>query len=210
MTRQINLCPQRTNVARGVWPAHQVLLVMAGVCVLVMAITTAWVMSLNRSTAANHQRAAANKLTIATLQKQLGLEASAVAMSAPALEAELQARRAELARQQARLLNLQRGALAEGSGHAARLALVARTIPASAWLSQIKLDQDRLELSGATLEPAALNRWLDELAASPLLKDLRLAAVKVERLPSEARQVPARLGKATVWQFTLSSSGVGL
>jgi hypothetical protein len=55
-----------------------------------------------------------------------------------------------------------------------------------------------------------LNRWLDELAASPLLKDLKLAAVKVERLPSDARQVPARLGKATVWQFTLSSSGVGL
>jgi Tfp pilus assembly protein PilN len=174
-------------------------------CLLTVVCTSLWVMHLHGRERAAAQQSQTHQQTISALQKQLGLEASAVALSGPALATELQARRQELVRLQTRLQQLQRGVMTPGAGHAARLELVARSIPPSAWLTQIKLDDNRLELSGATLEPAALNAWIDELASHPLLKNQSLNAVKVERMP--AREGATRWAKGTVWQFTLAAGG---
>jgi len=203
MSYQVNLRPQRAPAAQVRWPAHQMAAVLAGVSLLTALGTGMWVMQLHARERADLQQSQTHAQTLTTLQKQLGMEASAVALSGPALAQELQARRQELSRLQLRLQHLQRGVMAQGSGHAARLELVARTIPPTAWLTQLKLDDSRLELSGATLEPAALNRWLDELAASPLLKNQNLNTVKVERLPT--REGAPRWVKGTVWQFTLAA-----
>lgn len=205
MSHQINLRPRHAPVAHVPWPARQMAAVLAGVIVLTALGTGVWLMQLHARERAAVQQSQTDQQTLAALQKQLGLEASAVALSGPALANELQARRNELARLQLRLQQLQRGVLKQGSGHAARLELVARSIPPTAWLTQLKLDNSRLELTGATLEPAALNVWLDELAASPLLKNQSLNAVKVERLP--AREGAARWSKGAVWQFTLAAGG---
>jgi Tfp pilus assembly protein PilN len=180
--------------------------VLAGVSLLTALGTGMWVMQLHARERADLQQSQTHAQTLTALQKQLGLEASAVALSGPALAQELQARRQELSRLQLRLQHLQRGVMAQGSGHAARLELVARTIPPAAWLTQLKLDDSRLELSGATLEPEALNRWLDELAASPLLKNQNLNTVKVERLPT--REGAPRWVKGAVWQFTLAAGSI--
>ena len=205
MSHQINLCWQQARAPQVRWSARQLAIVFASVCLITVSGTTWWVMQLHSVERAAVQQTQAQEQTIAALQKQLGLEAAAVALSGPALATELQARRLELARLQTRVQQLQRGVMAQGAGHAARLTLVANSIPPTAWLTQLKLDDNHLELSGATLEPAGLNAWIDELASHPLLKNQSLHAVKVERLP--AREGQARWAKGTVWQFTLAAGG---
>jgi Tfp pilus assembly protein PilN len=205
MSHQINLCPQRPTAAQVRWGARHLAIALASTCLLTLTITTWWVMQLQTRERAALQQTQLQQQSIAALQKQLGLEASAVALSGPALATELQARRLELARLQTRVQQLQRGMMTQGAGHAARLEVVARSIPPSAWLTQLKLDDNHLELSGATLEPAGLNAWIDELASHPLLKNQTLHAVKVERMPS--REGQARWAKGTVWQFTLAAGG---
>ena len=54
------------------------------------------------------------------------------------------------------------------------------SIPAPVWVTEVKADGQRLEVSGFTLEPAALNDWVSRLSGSPLMRGLRLDAVKVE------------------------------
>jgi Tfp pilus assembly protein PilN len=95
------------------------------------------------------------------------------------------------------LAALNRGLLLPGEGHSDRLALIARSIPAPAWVTEVKADQNRFELSGFTLEPATLNTWVDKLAESPLMRGLNLATVKVEKLITTAPGAPA------MWSFNL-------
>lgn len=52
------------------------------------------------------------------------------------------------------LAELSRGSfLADGQGHAARLQLVAASIPAQVWVTDVKADELQLDISGFTLEP---------------------------------------------------------
>ena len=114
---------------------------------------------------------------------------------------ELQTASETLQRPERLLAELQRGLLREGHGHAARLQLVARTIPAQAWVTEIRAEDLRLELSGYTLEPAALNGWMARLADSPLLEGQQLSAVMVERAEAAA-------GTAPRWAYALVTSVV--
>ena len=161
MSYQINLCPSRDPVSQAPWPAQRLACLFGALTCAVALVTVGWVWQLRSTEAQARAKFQANQQAISGLQKQLGVDASAVALSGPALSQELLARRSHLARMQARLSQLQRGVMAQGSGHAARLGWVASTIPPSAWLTQLKLDEERLELSGATLEPAMLNHWMD-------------------------------------------------
>ena len=73
------------------------------------------------------------------------------------------------------------GVAPEGARHSDLLRLLAQSVPPSIWLSDLRWQAGRLELSGATLEPAALQRWLNSLAQQPLLAALRLGTVKIEK-----------------------------
>lgn len=203
MTHHINLRPLRAPVAQVRYPARQLALWGLIALGLIGAGTVAWVMQCHSQARAALAQVQAQQAQLAALQQQLGMEGSAVALSAPALAQALQARQQELGRLQTRLQQLQRGVMVQGAGHAARLALVAQTIPPTTWLTQLKLDDQRWELSGATLEPAALNAWLNALSASPLLARQTLHTVKVER--SALREGAVRAGKDGVWQFVLSA-----
>jgi Tfp pilus assembly protein PilN len=94
------------------------------------------------------------------------------------------------------LAELQQGLLAPGRGHAARLQLLAQTIPAQVWVTALRADAGHLEVSGFTLEPAVLNDWVARLARSPVLAGQQLARVKVERAP----------GDRPLWAFSLGSA----
>lgn len=110
-----------------------------------------------------------------------------------ALQQQLEQARRALAEREALLQEL--GA----SGQAARselLVMLARTLPASAWLTEVELGEDRIALSGLARQPEALRGWLSQLQAEPSLRGLPLRAVKVER-----KDVPG--GEA--WAFELSS-----
>jgi len=122
----------------------------------------------------------------------------------------LQAGQAELVQREQLLAELKRGLLREGQGHAARLQLVAQSIPPQAWVTAIRAEELRMELSGYTLEPAALNGWMERLARSPLLEGQRLSVVKVERVAADGRAsgvvptaVAARAATAPLWSYTL-------
>jgi hypothetical protein len=70
----------------------------------------------------------------------------------------------------------------------------------------VRADDLRLELSGYTLEPAALNSWVARLAESPLLEGQQLSVVKVERVNPETRSAGAAVAPAAsgpLWSYTL-------
>lgn len=125
---------------------------------------------------------------------------------------ELETRKTELEQRETLLRELTRGLVREGYGHAARLQLLARSIPPQAWVTEVRGDDARLELSGYTLEPAALNNWVARLAESPLLEGQQLSVVKVERVADEARVGAPTTGAAApvrpvasgpLWSYTL-------
>ena len=107
---------------------------------------------------------------------------------------ELAGARAQLLERQNTVAELRRGFMAPGQGQSARLQLVAQTIPAQAWVTEVRADAAQLEVRGFTQEPVALNDWVAKLAQSPLLRGQQLAKVKVERANAPA-----------LWSFTLAS-----
>lgn len=113
------------------------------------------------------------------------------------LAQDLEARRADLQRVERMLVELQPGVFRPGEGHSARLALVARSIPATAWVTLVRADAARFEVSGFTFEPATLNTWINQLGASPLLTGQRLATVAVAKVAGPAG------GTRPVWSFNL-------
>ncbi len=124
-----------------------------------------------------------------------------VGSSMSALTQALASRRAELGQKTVLLQALQRGLLQPGFGHAARLQLVAATIPASAWVTAIKADETALDISGLTLEPEQLNQWVTDLAASPLLSGQQLATMTVEKSSNTGISSSLQL-----WSFRLVSA----
>ena len=150
------------------------------------ALSAAWVWNLQRASSSLQQ----------TLDAQ-GKELTS-------LRAALEASRASAGPVQAALTHvldaLSQGVVLPGQGHAARLRLVAQTIPPQVWIGTLKTDSDVLAVSGQTLAPEALNDWVGKLAASPLLQGQTLSAVKVEQIAPSA----APAGVAS-WSFTLVS-----
>jgi Tfp pilus assembly protein PilN len=115
--------------------------------------------------------------------------------------------RAQLAQREHLLEELQRGLLREGQGHSVRMRMVAQTIPAQVWVTEVLAEEKKLEVRGFTLEPVALDEWVARLALNPGLQGQTLSAIKVERVTEEAKDVPAGAAKALpTWAFTLVSS----
>jgi len=129
-----------------------------------------------------------------------------------ALAQELSARRAELRRMDSTLAELQQGIFVPGEGYAARLALVARSIPTTAWVTLVKADAGQVELNGFTFDPSVLNSWISQLAASPLLARQRLVAVNVAKVSEPgASTVPGTGGTPAqsarpVWSFSMTNA----
>lgn len=140
----------------------------------------------------------------------------ALATSAPEgglkdLEQQLAAARGVLDERTRTLEELRRGLMPPGSGHSARLQLVARSIPASAWVTEVLASPGRFEVRGFTLEPSALNEWVAKLGQSPLLAGQSLRTVRVESVatvPTQPGQARVDAGAAghPLWSFTLGSA----
>ena len=123
---------------------------------------------------------------------------------AAALDQELKSVQAELLQQDRTLAGLQEGFFGAGEGHAARLALVARSVPATAWVTLIKVDGERFDIGGFTFDPEALNSWIAQLEASPLLSGQKLAAVDVTKVVEPAGT--AADAARPLWSFSLITS----
>jgi Tfp pilus assembly protein PilN len=220
MPQQINLCTpifltqKRYFSAKTMAHALGIFLLLGG------ALSAFWTWSLQQVGEGYQLSVTGNQREIDRLQAAIAINKANAAPADAVLVKELQERRNELLHRQQLLFELRRGLTREGWGHSARLQLVAQTIPPQVWVTEIKADDVRFELSGFTLEPAALNVWMARLAASPLLQGQQLSTVKVERAVMEIRDGGATVAVApgamdaarsagpAVWSFTVVSAVV--
>jgi Tfp pilus assembly protein PilN len=193
MPQQINLHTPVLLTQRRYFSAHAMaasLLVFA----LGLAGLTLWLQHSTRATRAELEHTLAG---IGEERARLALALGArPADTAATLQQALQALQAEHARQRELVAELRRGLRPSGQGHSALLRMLAQSLPARAWLTEVRLADQRLEVSGETLDAALLQPWIDTLATQALLAGQPLAALRVEQRPSEP-------GRAERWGFTL-------
>lgn len=211
MPQQINLCTPILLKQKRYFSARAMVQALALFVLGGAALCGYWVWSLNAASDGFRQTLAMHQGELERLRLALQASKAAAAPIEVARSAELATQRAELQQREQLLAELQQGLYRAGFGHSARLQLVAQSIPAQVWVTRISADSAQLGLSGYTLEPAALNAWIDRLGASPLLHGQRLAALKVEQRSLErpgpgAALPPAALqGSRPVWAFELVS-----
>jgi Tfp pilus assembly protein PilN len=218
MPQQINLCTPIFLTQKRYFSANTMAQALGVFLLLGGALSAYWSWSLKQISAGYQQSVASNQREIDRLQAAIKIAKASAAPADTALVQELQQRRDELQHRERLLEEFRRGLTREGWGHSARLQLVAQSIPPQVWVTEIKADDSRFELSGYTLEPAALNVWMARLAASPLLQGQQLSTIKVERAVTELRTgagapviVPGAATAASaagpaVWSFILVSA----
>jgi Tfp pilus assembly protein PilN len=201
MSQQINLYSTALKAPAQRFAAE---VVVAGLAVtaLVVVATCIWTQVLTRSvqqavtSARSSQAAEKQRLSSSMARLPSG------ATKAGALEQQLAQADAALLQRRAVLDELTRGRLDDSHRRSVLLRRVAQTVPKSVWLTQIDIDDSRLELHGRTLEPESLRPWLAQLAAEPILPGQPLAALKIERDTTAANASP---GTQDPWVFTMVS-----
>lgn len=200
MPQQVNLYLPILRKRKESFTAQTLALALVIVLMGGAALSAAWVWNLKRASVSLQQTLDAQGRELTSLRAALEATRASAGPVQAALTQELGQRQAELQKRQAVRDALGQGVVLPGQGHAARLLLVAQTIPAPAWITTLKTDSDVLEVSGQTLAPETLNDWVARLAASPLLQGQTLSAVKVEQVaPSAAAST------APAWSFALVS-----
>jgi Tfp pilus assembly protein PilN len=197
MPQQINLFTPILLTQKRYFSSQAMALALLVFLVLGGALCAYGVWSLNRSSELLKRELTARSAERELLQNAIKARKS---VSTPGLDAvltELKATQAELQQREALLVDLRRGLVAPGSGHAARLRLIAQSIPTAVWITQILADDRQLEVSGFTAEPSTLNEWVARLGQSPLLEGQSLSAVKVER---------SQVDSTNIWSFSLLSA----
>ena len=210
MPQQINLCTPILLTQKRYFSAQTMVQALAVFLVLGGGLCAYWVWSLNTASEGFRRTLATQALELASLQAAIQQGKAYAAPVDVALTQELQSRRDELQPREKLMEALQRGRFQPGWGHAARLQLVAQSVPSQVWVTQVKADESQLDISGFTLEPAALNDWVGKLATSPLLQGQTLTTVKVESaitpsVPSTVASAPTTAPRA-MWSFNLVSA----
>ena len=201
MPQQINLCTPILLTQKRYFSAQTMAQALAVFVLLGGGLCAYWVWSLNAASEGFKKTLVTQARELDSLKAAQLLGQAGAAPVAAALAQQLQRNKAELLQREKLAQELQSGLFRPGWGHSARLQLVAQSIPAPVWITEVKADEQQLEVSGFTLEPAALNEWVSRLAVSPLLQGQRLATFKVESA-SAALKAAAR----PTWSFSLVSA----
>ncbi len=201
MAQQINLCTPILLTQKRYFSAETMLQALVVFVVLGGGLCAYWVWSLNAASAGFKKTLATQSRELESLQAAIAQGQAGAGPVAAALTQDLQGRRTELLQREKLLEELQHGLFRPGWGHSARLQLISQTIPAHVWVTAVAADERQLEVSGFTLEPAALNDWVSKLAGSPLMQGQQLATIKVEKA-STAEPGTQR----PVWSFSLVSA----
>lgn len=185
MPQQINLCTPILLTQKRYFSALTMVQALALIALVGGGITAYWVWTLKQATAGFRQTVAATATEVTTLKAAIQSRQVVAMPVAPALVQELQNRRLEDARREKILFELRQGLFRPGWGQSARMQLVAQTIPPEVWVTQVQADERQIDVSGFTVEPAALNEWVQKLGSSPLLQGQSLTTIKVERVVAE-------------------------
>jgi Tfp pilus assembly protein PilN len=196
MPQQINLSSPLLLKPKQYFSAQTMLFALVVFLVLGGVLSGVVVWNLQKATKGYGQTMTLQSREIESLQAAIKVRKASAAPADAALVAQSQERRRAVEQRKLLLQALQQGMFRPGEGHSDRLQLVARSIPAPVWVTEVKADASRFELTGFTLEPSALNEWVSKLALSPLMQGLKLATVKVENTAAPPR---------AVWSFNLVS-----
>lgn len=220
MPQQINLCTPLESKQTDFLSAQILVPALAIFVVIIGGLCAYWVLGLNSASEGFKKSLHTQSLALNELQPALAQGKAGVGVADASLTQDAQRLRAELLQREALLKGLQRGLFLPGWGHAARLQLVAQSIPSQVWVTELKADDIQLEISGSTFDPSALNGWVSKLASSPLLKGHKLTTVKVEYASPPAVKtvvgmavtvLPAAsltqlIASPPIWAFTLVSA----
>jgi hypothetical protein len=207
MAQQINLCTPILLTEKRYFSATTMVQALALFAVVGGGLAAYWVWSLKSSTAGFKQAMNGRAVELATLKAAIQVRKAGGAPPEPALTQELQFRRIDVTRKEALITDMRQGLFREGWGQSARLQLVGQTIPPQVWITALRADSAQLDVTGMTLEPAALNDWVRRLSASPLLQGQRLATLKVEQVkPDSQKDERVAAAGQPVWSFNLVSA----
>jgi hypothetical protein len=214
MPQQINLLTPILLAPRRYFSALA-LLQASGLLLAAGLVAALWLQQRDRSAEARHQALLAQyaaerqTLTVARAALPAPMDAATVQQQLLPLTAGNAERRALLQALGAG------GGGTDGRRHSDLLALVSRSLPEAAWLSELRHAPGRVELVGGTLDTAVLRPWLTQLAAHPLLAGQQLSALRVERLGATAaeantpllpRSGPLASAGLPVWAFRVVSA----
>jgi Tfp pilus assembly protein PilN len=215
MAQQINLLTPILLAPKRYFSALT-LLQATGLLIVAGVVAALWLQQRDRQQERDHQALLAQ---YATQQQQLAVARAGLPppLDANALQQQLQALEVGNAQRQALLKSLGGdGSRTAGQRHSDLLALIARTLPESAWLTELRYSPGRVELVGGTLDTAVLRPWLGQLASSPLLAGQELSALRVERLgapvgeagnaPLFERSKSLEQSRLPVWTFRVVSA----
>ena len=177
MAQQINLCTPILLTERRYFSALTMVQAMAIIFVVVGGLCAVWVWSLESASRGFSNTLAIRAVEIDNLQAAIARSRANAAPVDAALLQQIQDKRNTLLAREKLLGALRDGVLVPGFANSDRLMWVASSIPGPVWVTRIKIQEDRFEVAGYTLEPAALNDWVAKLSASPLMHTLRLADV---------------------------------
>lgn len=182
MAQQINLhspillAPKRYFSALAMVQALAALAVgLAGLCAWTLHSTQTLRRDLQSASAAHG--AERQRLSVALAQRPAAASDSAVLQ-------EVAAEEKLLARRQRQSDGLTAGLARDGHSHSAWLKLLAQTVPGAVWLTEVKLGDKGVMISGQTRQPETLRPWLATLSGHPLAAGQAFAALQVERGPA--------------------------
>jgi Tfp pilus assembly protein PilN len=210
MAQQINLCTANFRPVRQRFAARAMAQALAVFLLLGGTLAAAWAWSLEQSTISYRKSTAAQAKELASLKAAILKSRENARPVDPALLAQLQDRRVSVNQREALIEVVQQGMFKPGEGHSDRLLMVARSIPGPIWITGAKVDVAQFVVDGYTLDPSALNEWVKNLAAQPLMRNLRLTTVTVESKTAAQAMAPARGASAPraalpMWSFNLTN-----
>ena len=181
--RQINLLNPSLLPKREFFSARSVLGWVI-VAIVAMAAVAWWAATETRSV--SRQASEQTVLRAAEKQRVFGAmladgESIPTPQQIAAMDQSLRAKQTALESRRAALVNLKRVLGTENGGPSATLRTIASSMPDSVWLTELRATAGHLEVTGKTLDPAAVNAWLDRLTAAGYLTKKPVPAVRIER-----------------------------
>lgn len=180
MAQQINLSTPILLSQKKYFSANTMAISLGLFLLLGSVLCAAWVWNFHRGIAAMEATVGGQAKELEDLKSAIALSKTNIGPVSPALLEQLAQLRSTIGQREELLLALQDGTLRTGFGHSDRLAWVASSIPAPVWIAEVAMDGTRFDVGGFTLEPSALNDWVNKLASSPVMSGLKLGAIKVE------------------------------
>ena len=206
MPQQINLCTAALIQTRPRFQAQSLLGMLVVSLVAMGALGAFWMWSLEGSAQTYRQTLEAQNSEIHNLQAVIQSSRAAAGPVDAGLLSQLQEQRARVEEREKLLQLARQGLFKAGEGHSERLLMLARSIPADAWVNSLKVDSNSFEVSGFALEPASLNDWVARLGRHPLMHGLVLNAVNVKYVAESGGSSASGIRAKPMWSFNLVSA----